>query len=96
MKTTVDLPDDLMRAVKIRAVNDGRRIRDVMADLIRRGLAAQPEGSGSAPRRVDLPLVYCAHEARPEEEITPDRAAEILMQEDALAAGSLDESGSGG
>ena len=35
----MELPDELVRAVKIRAVNEGRRIKDVVADLISRGLA---------------------------------------------------------
>ena len=35
-RTTLDLPDDLMRAVRIRAVNEGHRLKDVIADLIRR------------------------------------------------------------
>jgi hypothetical protein len=96
MKTTIDLPDDLMRAVKIRAVNDGRRIKDVMADLLRRGLAQEPEARRGSPNRVQLPLVRCAHQARPDEEVTPARAAEILMREEALAAGSRAEAGSHG
>jgi plasmid stability protein len=83
VKTTVELPDELMRAVKIRAVNDGRKLKDVMADLIRRGLADNPEPAGGTPRRVRLPLVQCAHSARPDKEMTPDRVAEILRQEDA-------------
>ena len=85
MKTTLELPDELMRAVKIRAVNEGRRLKHVMAELIRRGLAEEPEAAGGARSRVRLPLVKCAHEARPEEEMTPDRVAEILLHEEATA-----------
>jgi hypothetical protein len=39
MKTTLDLPDDLARAVKLRAVEENRKLKDVIADLLRRGLA---------------------------------------------------------
>ncbi|MGH9072077.1 MAG: antitoxin [Acidimicrobiales bacterium] len=63
MKTTVELPDELMRSVKIRAVNEGRRLKDVMADVIRRGLAQGPADSATPPRpprKVTLPLVRCA------------------------------------
>lgn len=88
MKTTLELPDELMRAVKIRAVNEGRRLKDVMADLIRRGLAEGRETSGSALTRVQVPLVECAHPADPEDEITPERAADILSREEAAAASS--------
>lgn len=83
MKTTLDLPDDLMRAVKIRAVEDNRRLKQTVADLLRRGLA---EGRGApAPvgKRVKLPLVECAHAARPGEEMTPERVADVLLDEEA-------------
>jgi hypothetical protein len=84
MKTTLDLPDDLMRAVKIRAAEENRKLKDVAADLLRRGLAQQRSATASpAPRRLKLPLIECAHEARPEEEMTPDRVAEALLEEEA-------------
>ncbi|MDP9181913.1 MAG: antitoxin [Actinomycetota bacterium] len=85
MKTTLDLPDELMRAVKIRAVNEGRRIKDVMAELIVRGLEQPSQRPAVVGRSVKLPLVRCAHPARPDEEITPERVAEILQREDADA-----------
>lgn len=40
MKTTLDLPDDLMRAVKIRAAERNQRLKDVVADALRAALAA--------------------------------------------------------
>ena len=82
MKTTVDLPDDLVRAVKLRAVREGRRVKDVMADVIRQGLDQRPTATG---RPVRLPLVQCAHEARPAEEMTPERVAAVLLEEEASA-----------
>ena len=71
MKTTFDLPPDLVRAVKIRAVHEGRKLKDVAADLLKRGLAA-PEPSTkpqtTKPRIViqanGLPVVRCATNAR--------------------------------
>jgi hypothetical protein len=53
MKTTLDLPDHLMRQVKQRAVQQGRPIKELVADYIRQGLhgsAALPQ----AARRVGL------------------------------------------
>ncbi len=84
MRTTLNLPDDLMRAVKMRAVQENRRLQDTVAELLRRGLACEP-GSSSIrrPRRVELPLVECVREAQPGREITPERAAEILTSEEA-------------
>jgi plasmid stability protein len=86
MKTTLDLPDELMRAAKIRAANEGRRLQDVVADLLRRGLAEEPKSAGRMQRKVRLPMVACAHDARREKEMTPNRLAHVLAQEDAKAA----------
>ena len=87
MKTTVDLPDDLMRAVKMRAIEENRKLKDTIADLLRRGLAQQPGVPPAVRQRVRLPLVQCAHEARPGEEMTPERVAEILLEEEARGHG---------
>ncbi len=85
MKTTVELPDELMRAVKIRAATEGRRLKDVMAELVGRGLAQGPSSGGAAPTRIQVPLVHCAHRADPEAEMNPARVAEILSQEEATS-----------
>ena len=41
MKTTMDLPEDLIREMKFRAVREGRKLHDVAEEVLRRGLAAQ-------------------------------------------------------
>lgn len=38
MKTTIDLPPELVRKMKLRAVNEGRKLKDIAAELIRAGL----------------------------------------------------------
>ncbi|MSP61316.1 MAG: antitoxin [Myxococcales bacterium] len=86
MKTTVDLPGDLVREVKLKALLEGRKLKDAVTDLLRRGLAA---GSGSPlegaarNRRARLPLVQCRHAARSGSEVTPERVAEILLDQEA-------------
>jgi plasmid stability protein len=45
MKTTFDLPDELIREMKLRAVMQRRTLRDLAADFLRQGLgmtAAKP------------------------------------------------------
>jgi hypothetical protein len=83
MKTTLDLPDDLMRAVKICAVEENRSLEDTVADLLRRGLAQKRGTASTARKRLNRPLVECAHETRPDEEMTPERVAEVLLEEEA-------------
>lgn len=85
MKTTLDLPDDLVRAVKIRAVHENRKLKDVIADLLRRGLA-QPIEPSPTGARVQLPLVHTARTARADEEMTPERVADVLAGDELRAA----------
>jgi hypothetical protein len=82
MKTTLELPDDLMRTVKLRAVEENRKLKDTIADLLRRGLAQAPTDAAPSGNRVNLPLVKGAHRAQPEEEMTPDRVARVLLDQE--------------
>lgn len=51
MKITLDLPEDLIREVKLRAVLQRRTVKDLVADFIRQGL-----GMTAAPNRVTPPV----------------------------------------
>lgn len=44
MKTTMDLPDELIREVKLRAVVQGRTVKDLVAEFLRQGLGMEPIG----------------------------------------------------
>jgi hypothetical protein len=54
MKTTLDLPDDLMRAVKIRAVHERKKLKDAVAEFIQKGMAADKGRSAAMPKPVKL------------------------------------------
>jgi len=83
VKTTLELPDDLMREVKIRAAKQDRRLKDLVAELLRRGLAEEESTDvRTAPRRVRLPLIVGGHAANPDDEMTPERLAEVLLADD--------------
>ena len=77
MKTTLDLPADLVRDIKLRAVHDGRKLKDTMADLLRLGLSARRTRAGRSTR-VRLPLIECRRPAV----LTPDQVAETLLMQD--------------
>lgn len=57
MKTTVELPDELMRSVKIQAARENRKLKDLLAEVIARGLADRvgAQRSRRPPRPVSLP-----------------------------------------
>jgi hypothetical protein len=54
MRTTFDLPDDLMKRAKIAAVRRGSSLRDLVAEAIRR-LLAEPS-SGKRQRMTEAPI----------------------------------------
>lgn len=92
MKTTLDLPDELMRAIKVRAAQQDRKIKDVVAELLRRGLSQAGPGPTVPPiRRVELPLVRCAHSAQADREMTPERVAATLRDQEAAWASGHDD-----
>ena len=54
MKTTLEMPDELMRRVKMRAVQRDQRLKDVVAQLLEAGMAAAPDVAPAA--RVPKPV----------------------------------------
>jgi hypothetical protein len=79
MRTTIDMPDALMRAAKARAADRGESLKD----LVNRALAHEL-GLPSVPKRktgrVTLPLI--ARDAAPEVLVTNDDIAAALEAED--------------
>jgi plasmid stability protein len=49
MRTTLDLPDALMRHLKARAALEGRSLRDLVLELVERGLKAPATPAAHAP-----------------------------------------------
>ena len=79
MRTTIDMPDALMRAAKARAAEHGESLKD----LVNRALAHEL-GLPSVPKqktgRVTLPLL--ARDAAPAVLVTNDDIADALDAED--------------
>jgi hypothetical protein len=89
MKTTLDLPDALVKQVKLRALHEGRKLKDAVADLLRKGLAVAADSQTasiaahvSRDKKTGLPLIKCKHPASTSEEITPERAADLLLAQE--------------
>ena len=55
MKTTIELPEALMRRVKLRALHHNQKLKDAIAQLLELGMAAsKSEGTPRAPKPVRL------------------------------------------
>ena len=54
MKTTIELPDELMQRVKIRAVHEHKKLKDAIADLLERGMKDHPASAPFVPKPLRL------------------------------------------
>lgn len=59
------------------------KLKDTIAGLLRLRLVQKSGAPATVLTYLKLPLVECAHEARPSEEMIPERTAEVLLEEDA-------------
>ena len=67
MKTTLDLPDELIREIKLRAVVQRRTVKDLVADFLRQGLGLPRPTLAVAPSATSmvqigpkgLPVIRC-------------------------------------
>ncbi len=75
MKTTIDLPPDLVREMKLLAVNEGKKLKDVAAELLKRGLNSTKNPVRSKPSE---DFLLSAKACAPE--MTPERVRQILEE----------------
>jgi hypothetical protein len=80
VKTTLDIPAEVMHAAKTRAAKEGRRLKDVVADLLTRGLAEEPKSAGRMQRKVPAAAGRVRPRRSPGKEMTPNRVADVLAQ----------------
>jgi len=87
MKTTLDLPNDLVQQIKLRAVNEGRKLKDVAADLLRAALAPPPDSTSLTTATVPKTLPLIRVQGTP-----PERTAKLTAQElcDSIKQADLD------
>lgn len=78
MKTTLELPDDLMREIKVRAAEEGRTIKDLLTELLRRAIGPAKPKKKRILKYKDLPVRRGGKPAAPGKEMTPERVAQIL------------------
>jgi plasmid stability protein len=52
MKTTLDLPDDLMREIRILAAREDRRMKDIITESLRRDLGLEEPAPRPSVRTV--------------------------------------------
>ncbi len=81
VKTTIDLPEPLVREMKLRAVREGRKLKDVAAEVFERGLNAPSLSVGKPLRqRLDAPLLACEDGEVPASQMTVEQLLELERQ----------------
>ncbi len=99
MKTTLDLPEDLVKELKLRSVHEGRKMKDVAATALRRGLQAplpaatpiaEPLPPGIMLNERGFPVIRCGSDA-PAARMTVEELLALeqqaLLEEDLQRAG---------
>jgi plasmid stability protein len=89
MKATFDLPEELVRQLKLRAVRRRQKLKDLAAEILRAGLAAADRQSSRNGKPLDkekliirkdrksgLPVVQCSKDA-PARHMTVEELLEL-------------------
>jgi hypothetical protein len=89
MKITLDLPEDSIRRLKLRAVHDGRKLKDVAAEVVRAGLDASRTSATSKPvviskdKETGIPVIVGPKVGRSGKSLTPEQMAQVLVDQEA-------------
>lgn len=56
MRTTIDLPDDLMRQLKVRAALEGKKLKEIVIEALRKEVSGS-NGAGTGRAKREIPVV---------------------------------------
>lgn len=84
MRTTLDLPDPLMRELKARAALEGVKLKDYFARIVQTALS-RPSAAGAVPKRSPAP-VFRRAKAKPMPKMSNAQLHAALDAQDAADA----------
>lgn len=83
MRTTIDLPDDLFREAKTRAVQQGKTLKSLLIQYVRAGLSAHPsDASTITDRRPAPPVAIRRSPGQGSPPVYTNRELHALLEED--------------
>ncbi len=98
MKTTLDLPDEIVREMKLRALMQGRTMRDLAADFLRQGLGmAAPSRTAAFPSDSPIQInengfpVFRSGNSAPAQHMTIEQL--LQLEQDALYSEDMQRAG---
>lgn len=75
---TFDLPADVAKQLKVRAAEEGLKLKDLIAEACRAFLLGPKKPKKAKAKKLPFPIFKGGRPAKPGEEMTPERVAEIL------------------
>jgi hypothetical protein len=80
----------LCKSIKLRALRDGKKLKDTVTDLLKAGLGSsssmKPRGAGRPvfvkDRKTGLLVIRCPRRPSPEE-VSPERVTQMLIDQEA-------------
>ena len=83
MRTTIDLPDSLLRQVKARAALEGLTLKELITSYVAQGLQQGTAQRAAQPRQRSVPpMIAKAATGAPIPALSADELAELEIQED--------------
>ena len=84
MKTTVEIPNELMKAIKLRALQEGKKLTEIMRELLVKGLTLKPKRQKLRICTDDVTGFPVLRGGKtPTKELTPEQLSEILNEQEA-------------
>jgi hypothetical protein len=93
MRTTVDLPDDLFREAKTRAVQQGTSLKQLITQFIRSGLRDQAPARVLGSQRALPPAAIARQSDSPRVRPMSNRQLHRLLEEDDLSQSLVESTG---
>ncbi|HTQ09613.1 MAG TPA: hypothetical protein VMI31_06035 [Fimbriimonadaceae bacterium] len=87
MRTTIDLPDDLLRRAKATAALRGMKLKDLITSFVERGLGQPEVSSSTRPAKRKLPDTIRRGTGTPIPAMTNGEIESFIAQEDARNVG---------
>lgn len=78
MKMTFDLPADLAQRLKVKAAEEGLKLKDLIAEACRTFLEQPRRSKKAKAKKFPFPIFKGGQPAKPGEELTPEKVDEIL------------------
>ena len=83
MRTTIDLPDDLYRRAKATAARRGMKLKDLVAEMLERGLNAPTADRPMVrERRTPFPINAPTPPGGPLPNLTNEQIADLIEEDD--------------